>query len=53
MEKMESIELTRFKLQNIRQIEDLHKDDNTIEINTMEEKPKNNDDLLSDLEQLL
>ena len=53
MEKMESIELTRFKLQNMRQIEDLHKDDNTIEINTIEEKPKNNDDLLSDLEQLL
>lgn len=53
MEKMESIELTRFKLQNMKQIEDLHKDDNTIEINTIEEKSKNNDDLLSDLEQLL
>ena len=53
MEKMESIELTRFKLQNMRQIEDLHKDDNTVEINTIEEKSKNNDDLLSDLEQLL
>ena len=52
MEKMESIELTRFKLQNIKQIEDLHKDDNVVHIeenNAITE----NVDLISELENLI
>lgn len=53
MEKLESIELTRFKLQNMKEIEDLHENDNTVEINTIQIEAKNDDDLLSDLEQLL
>lgn len=52
MEKMESIELKRFKLQNMKEIENLHKDDNTFEIKG-DKDPKTDDDLLSDLESLL
>lgn len=52
MEKMESIELKRFKLQNMKEIENLHKDDNTFEIKE-DKEPKTDDGLLSDLESLL
>lgn len=52
MEKLENTDLLRFKLQNIKQIEDLHKDDNVVHIeenNTTTE----NVDLISELENLI
>ena len=52
MEKLENTDLLRFKLQNIKQIEDLHKDDNVVHIeenNTITE----NVDLISELENLI
>jgi superfamily I DNA/RNA helicase len=50
MEKLENTDLLRFKLQNVKQIEDLHKDDNAVNI---EEKPiTENIDLISELENL-
>lgn len=52
MEKLESIDLTRFKLQNIREIEDFHKNDNVVEIRDINDN-KEKVDLLSDLENLL
>lgn len=52
MQKMESIDLTRFKLQNMKPIEDLHKYDNTIEITEINETRKEND-LLAELENLI
>ena len=52
MQKMESIDLTRFKLQNMKPIEDLHKNDNTIEITEINVE-KNNNDLLTELESLI
>ena len=53
MEKMESIDLTRFKLQNMKEIEDFHKYDNTVEITDINDKEEENDDLLSELENLI
>lgn len=52
MEKMESIDLTRFRLQNMKKIEDLHKYDNTVEITNISQTKENND-LLSELESLI
>ena len=52
MQKMESIDLTRFKLQNMKPIEDLHKDDNTVEITETGETRKDSD-LLTELENLI
>ena len=52
MKKMETIELTRFKVQNIKEIEDLHKNDNTVDINNTILKNKTHKDLLSDLENI-
>ena len=52
MKKMETIELTRFKVQNIKEIEDLHKNDNTVDINNTILKNKTDKDLLSDLENI-
>ena len=52
MKKMETIELTRFKVQNIKEIEDLHKNDNTVDINKAILKNKSDKDLLSDLENI-
>ena len=52
MQKMESIDLTRFKLQNMKEIEDLHKNDNAVEIKEIRQKKKNND-LISELESLI
>ena len=52
MEKLENTDLLRFKLQNVKQIEDLHKDDNVVHIeenNTITE----NVDLISELENLI
>ena len=53
MQKMEKIDVTRFKLQNLQPIEDLHKNDNTIEIKDINENKENNDNLLSELETLI
>lgn len=53
MQKMEKIDVTRFKLQNLQPIEDLHKNDNTIEIKEINENKENNDNLLSELETLI
>lgn len=53
MQKMEKIDITRFKLQNLQPIEDLHKNDNTIEIKDINENKENNDNLLSELETLI
>ena len=52
MEKMESIDITRFRLQKIKEIEDLHMYDNTVEITNID-TPKENEDLLSELESLI
>ena len=52
MEKMESIDITRFRLQKIKEIEDLHMYDNTVEITNID-APKENEDLLSELESLI
>ena len=52
MQKMESIDLTRFKLQNMKEIEDLHKNDNAVEIKEIKQKKKNKD-LISELESLI
>lgn len=52
MQKMESIDLTRFKLQNMKEIEDLHKNDNAVEIKEIRQKKKNKD-LISELESLI
>lgn len=52
MEKLESVDLARFKLQNIREIEDFHKNDNVAEIKDIKDN-KEKADLLSDLENLL
>lgn len=52
MEKLESADLARFKLQNIREIEDFHKNDNVAEISDIKDN-KEKVDLLSDLESLL
>ena len=52
MEKLESVDLARFKLQNIREIEDFHKNDNVVEIRDIKDN-KEKVDLLSDLENLL
>ena len=53
MTNMQNSELLRFKLQNIKHIEDLHKDDNVVEMKTTIEKKQNKKDLLSDLETML
>ena len=50
MERLENVDLARFKLQNMTKIDDLHKNDNVVEINNISEEDKN---LLSDLEKLL
>lgn len=52
MQKMESVDLTRFRLKNIKDIEDPHKNDNTVEITDIENTNRN-EDLLSELETLI
>lgn len=52
MQKMESVDLTRFRLKNIKDIEDPHKNDNTVEITDIENMNRN-EDLLSELETLI
>jgi superfamily I DNA/RNA helicase len=52
MQKIENIDVTRFKLQNMKEIEDLHKNDNAFEMVQIETKNKNND-LLKELENLI
>ena len=52
MQKMESVDMMRFRLQNMREIDDLHKNDNTVEITDINETRKD-DDLLSELEGLI
>ena len=54
MERLENADLARFKLQNITKLEDLHENDNTVELNKVEENISNNsNDLLAELENLL
>ena len=54
MERLENADLARFKLQNMTKLEDLHENDNTVELNKVEEKISNeSNDLLSELENLL
>ena len=51
---MENADLARFKLQNMTKLEDLHENDNTVELNKVEENISNNsNDLLAELENLL
>lgn len=52
MQKMESVDMMRFRLQNMMEIDDLHKNDNTVEITDINETRKD-DDLLSELEGLI
>ena len=54
MERLENADLARFKLQNMTKLEDLHENDNTVELNKVEENISNNsNDLLAELENLL
>jgi ATP-dependent exoDNAse (exonuclease V) beta subunit len=54
MERLENADLARFKLQNMTKLEDLHENDNTVELNKIEKNtPNENNDLLSELEDLL
>ena len=54
MERLENADLARFKLQNMTKLEDLHENDNTVELNKVEENSSNeSNDLLSELENLL
>ena len=54
MERLENADLARFKLQNMTKLEDLHENDNTVELNKVEENISNNsNDLLTELENLL
>lgn len=50
MKRLENIDLTRFKLQNMTKIENSHKNDNVVELKNI--KAETND-LLSDLEKLM
>ena len=54
MERLENADLARFKLQNMTKLEDLHENDNTVELNKVEENISNkSNDLLAELENLL
>jgi superfamily I DNA/RNA helicase len=54
MERLENADLARFKLQNMTKLEDLHENDNTVELNKIEKNtPNENNDLLSELEDLI
>ena len=54
MERLENADLARFKLQNMTKLEDLHENDNTVELNKVEENiSDNSNDLLAELENLL
>lgn len=51
MQRLENADLARFKLQNMTQIKDMHKDDNTVQLN--DNKNEESDDLLLELENLV
>ena len=54
MERLENADLARFKLQNMTELEDLHENDNTVELNKVEKNISNeSNDLLSELENLI
>lgn len=54
MERLENADLARFKLQNMTKLEDLHENDNTVELKKVEENISNeSNDLLSELENFL
>lgn len=52
MERLENSDLARFKLQKMTKIDNMHKDDNVIEINKNDNN-RRDDNLLSELENLL
>lgn len=53
MVRLENANLARFKLQNMTKLDDLHENDNTVELNTIEKNVQNeSDDLLLELEKL-
>lgn len=52
MERLENSDLARFKLQKMTKIDNIHKDDNVIEINKNDNN-RGDDNLLSELENLL
>lgn len=52
MERMENVDVVRFKLKSIQDIEDLHEKDNTFNVKNDENKKKS-EDLLSELENLI
>ena len=54
MVRLENANLARFKLQNMTKLDDLHENDNTVELNKVEKNAQNeSNDLLSELENLL
>ena len=54
MVRLENANLARFKLQNMTKLDDLHENDNTVELNKVEKNMQNeSNDLLSELENFL